>query len=199
MFGAALMSWTANFTAWAITAFSALLVVVTGLQFWAYIQSERAFLVIDDLKFYNGEPTAGGVLIFKIKNPGKTVATIQTINLSSYLGALSDNAPLGTTTRFVVAIAPGDQFNMRATFSNPEIFTPQVISALVKGEQTISMFGFIKYDNGYNWFGLFQPAEVGYCFTYVPPTEQYGGETFEICKNPRFIYTHEFRPNWASR
>jgi hypothetical protein len=80
--------------------------------------------------------------------------------------------------------------------NSAEILTPQVISALLKGDHSVFVFGFLRYDNGYNWFGLFEPSEIGYCFKYTPPSEQYGGDTFEVCRNPELIYTHEFRPTW---
>jgi hypothetical protein len=125
----------------ALTVFSGLLVVVTGLQLWAYVQSERAFLVVHDASFQSGDLVVNGSpLVFNLKNPGKTVASVREFNLSASLvlrkGKLPNDTQYTRTPNDLVAltIAPGNEIHMRYTLSNPEVLTAEVVNALHKGD-----------------------------------------------------------------
>ena len=68
---------TEKFT-FVVAVFTAVLALATCVQVWAFIQSERAFLVVDNPRFRTGEPTADRPdLIMTLKNPGKKVAAVQ--------------------------------------------------------------------------------------------------------------------------
>jgi hypothetical protein len=176
-----------------LAIFTGLLVLVAGLQLLAFVQSERAFLVIDNVRFYGDDPAVHGSspLIFKIKNPGRTVATVTEQNVSStllpYRGELPDNTQLTRTPNDLVllSIAPGNEITLRVIPSNPDVLTDQVVAALLRGDYTLYIYGFYKY---YNGFDLFGPSKTGYCYKYVPPSQQYGLDPFDLCsKTPKSI------------
>ena len=65
-----------------VGAFTAFLAIVAGLQFWAFIQSERAFLSVAGLTINGGFPQAGdpSVRVFvQVKNSGRNIASLNTL------------------------------------------------------------------------------------------------------------------------
>jgi len=140
----------------ALAFFSFLLVVVAviqasiyGLQLIAFVLNERGWLVVANVRFPRGEPiAANGVIFLGIKNAGKTVAVTKELNLSVSLSngrSLPDNSQYtGRTEDYVQAIAPGDEFNLRGIASNPGELTPEIVSALLNGDGSFHVFGFLK-------------------------------------------------------
>jgi hypothetical protein len=184
----------------ALVFFSGLLVLVTFLQLWTFILNQRGFLIVDNVRFHSKDPTVSDQTLFlKVRNPGKTVATTNAVNMSAVVTvgkALPFDPVYRKTLDYAHSIAPGDEVKFQLMIANPEIFTPETINSLIKGDISLHVFGFVKYDNGYNLLGLFGSSEVGYCFTYLPPSEQDAAEaTFVACENPKFNYTREFP--WA--
>jgi len=93
----------------------------TCIQVFAYIQTERAFLLIDDLRFRDGEPTTNPpfALIMPIENSGRNVAFIKDINITAQLGVhesyLPDEAKYVRMTEApMVVFAPITPGNNRA-------------------------------------------------------------------------------------
>jgi hypothetical protein len=63
-----------------IMIFSGLLTLMAALQYKAYIETERAFLVMDEVKLVHKEPSVeeGGLdFIVRIKNVGKHPGTVK--------------------------------------------------------------------------------------------------------------------------
>ena len=74
-----------------VGAFTAFLAIVAGLQFWAFVQSERAFLSVAGLTINGGFPQAGdpSVRVFaQIKNSGRNIAFPKHFVLAMGFGAL---------------------------------------------------------------------------------------------------------------
>jgi hypothetical protein len=61
-----------------------------------------------------------------------------------------------------------------------------VIKGALDGSIPVRIYGFVRYYTGYSIFG---PAELGYCFRYIPPNQRRAAK-FEVCDNPRYTYTH---------
>jgi hypothetical protein len=178
-----------------VACFTVVLALATCVNVWAFIQSERAFLVVDNLRFLSGEPTTDGPfpLILTIQNPGRNVATVKEIKLAIYLGLhhqqLPDEPDYTNAIKVTVlpSIGPGldHQIPIRGTLNVASNFRAQVVSDLLSGEDSFYVFGEIQYDNGYNVIGV---SEVGFCFSYAQPSQRFI-ETFEACDKSKYTYT----------
>jgi hypothetical protein len=179
-----------------LALFTVVLALATCIQVWAFIQSERAFLVVDKLRFLSGEPSTDGPfpLILTMQNPGRNVATVKEMKIAIHLVLHHHQLPdepdytNAVTASATPSIAPGGDYNIAIRGNLPNdanVFRAQVVSDLLTGEDAFYVFGEIKYSNGYTMIG---PSEVGFCFSYTPPKERFV-DTFEICENPKYIYT----------
>jgi hypothetical protein len=66
-----------------VALFTGIVALATLTQVWAFIQSERAYLLVTDANFLHGEPSAGREgfhLRLVMKNVGKHVAVITEFN-----------------------------------------------------------------------------------------------------------------------
>jgi hypothetical protein len=179
-----------------VAIFTVVLALATCIQVWAFIQSERAFLVVDKLRFLSGEPSTDGPfpLILTMQNPGRNVATVKEMKIAIQLALhhqqLPDEPDYTNAVKVPVppSIAPGRDFNISINGNLPNaanVFRAQVVSELLAGEDSFHVFGLIKYDNGYTIIGS---SEVGFCFSYTPPKERFV-DTFQTCDKPKYIYT----------
>jgi hypothetical protein len=176
-----------------VVIFAAVTSFATWVQVWAFIQSERAFLVVSNLQFRTAELTYGEPLelLIEITNPGKSVASFREVNISS-LAASAGCKELRETKApkyikmaepiCLPSIAPGDKVVLRAKDTNT--YTPEDVNNFKSGKISFCVFGFIKYYDGYN---LFNPSQIGYCFKYVPPSERYLN-IFEGCGIQQYVY-----------
>jgi len=73
----------------------------------------------------------------------------------------------------------------KTTKYDQDTYMTNTIDAMRRGDILLFMYGYIKYDNGYNLMGF---SESGYCFVYIPKNRRVI-DTFEICKKPKYIYT----------
>ena len=182
---------TEKFT-FVVAVFTAVLALATCVQVWAFIQSERAFLVVDNPRFRTGEPTADRPdLIMTLKNPGKKVAAVQEFIATYQLGLHAQELHEETQNKYNKTdfgkslVAPGNEITISGNLANGKaIFTEQVINDLLRGEDSFYIFGDIKYYDGYN---IFEPSEIGYCFSYLPPNQR-EVDTFAVCKDPKYTY-----------
>ena len=181
--------------------FTGLLLIVAALQYRAYVKTESAFLVVPNLRFVGGEPTSDGpaTLIMTIKNAGKNVAVVKEINVSTHIGVRQKELPDEPDYEKMIDIAvmppvaPGITypFVLRGDPVNPgNTFSPQIVSDIISGKDPFYVFGFIEYNNGYNFI---LHAKIGYCFVYMTPTQRVG-DTFEVCKRPKYTYSRRGFP-----
>jgi hypothetical protein len=189
------LSRTDKFT-FVVAIFTSLLAISTSLQVLAFIESERAELVIEDATFPRGEPspdTNGLDLIIRVRNFGKHVANIKMFNITQ--GVFINNKALpakpqyhgGSITPVVPPIAPGAEIAVYGEQEPQEFRIPRedVVKGVLDGSIPLRIWGFVEYYTGYSVFG---PSEVGYCFTYVPVSHRHTGR-FQVCDNPNYIYT----------
>ncbi|HTO83024.1 MAG TPA: hypothetical protein VMQ73_12350, partial [Methylomirabilota bacterium] len=79
-----------------IALFTLCLVIVSGLQYVAFVSSERADLVVEDVQFFYGEPSTqqDGMGVFLIiKNVGRHTAHVTELNVSPGLMVTTSELP----------------------------------------------------------------------------------------------------------
>jgi hypothetical protein len=79
-----------------VAVFTLILAIFTGVQVWAYMQSERAYLVAEDLKFVHGVPSTAGdglSLDLTLRNVGRHIATITGGNVSPVIHVQGGKLP----------------------------------------------------------------------------------------------------------
>jgi hypothetical protein len=177
-----------------------LLAFVTVVNVWAFMESEGAELVIEDVGFARGEPSpeADGLdVIVLARNFGKHVATVRIFNISPAIFIHQKQLPDkpefrgGSITPVVPPIDPGRQISVygkqgpqdfgRANFG---IAREDIIRGALDGSITVRIYGFVQYYTGYS---VFNHAEVGYCFSYIPENRR-RNTRFEVCYNPNEAY-----------
>lgn len=187
-----------RFTFW-IAILTFFLVVMTGVQVLSYIESERAFLSIEEIGFIHGEPSVepdGITIKMGIKNFGKHVAVITQMNAepSFYIGKKGLDASPDYDDRNIIKwvtspIPP--QIQRTVIFGPATENTPvpkeEIISGTKNGKIPFHVFGFIDYDTGYR----LSSGRVGFCFTYIPESQRrVARQSFKACDNPNYTYTH---------
>jgi hypothetical protein len=170
--------------------FTVVLAAVAFLQFWAFVQSERAFLSVTSLRVDGEFPKPGDKLVrvfFEVKNSGKSAAYANHVTLGMALGHLPDAPDYGNEQqRAQPPIAPeavafhGDE----VILSRP--ITQEAIDAVKAGTIRLSFFGFMSYTDIFQVGPLFPGKSYGFCFTYsATPT---GASPFVTCPEPAYTY-----------
>jgi hypothetical protein len=159
----------------AVGVFTMVLALVAVLQFWAFVQSERAFLSIANVSIDGGLPKAGDPtphLVMQIKNGGRNTAFIDRVLLDEAYGL---NGPLSQKPGYKDEAEPGvpppipaDTIVPRSTHL-PKSFTQDEIDAIKAGKNRFALFGYITYTDT---FWLFGSRTTGFCYTYSPDVSQ---------------------------
>jgi hypothetical protein len=203
--------------AFIVAIFTAVLALATWVQVWAYTQSERAYLIAEDLKFVHGVPSTaeGGLTLdLTVRNVGRHIATITGGNVSPLIhvqGGKLPSIPQYLPNAITVTIPPLPPENI---FNFPfivEKFTPltgvvespkldAVVVGIVSGQMPIQVYGFIDYNTGYNLWGT---GRIGFCFNYIHPSSLAPAGQFITCDNPKYTYNiltmSPVEPHRASR
>ncbi len=178
--------------------FTLALVLVAFLQFYSFVESERACLVLEDVHFTYGEPSIDGKgtnLILVIKNIGKHVTSVHTFKVKPSLFIVQKELPDlpcygGSTIKVIPPFAPdeGKIVDIYAPFlQNTSISNEERIKGIKSGNFPFRVFGFIEYDMGY----LFLKGNLGFCSIYIPEKIRRNPIiTFETCDNPKYTYIH---------
>ena len=176
-------------------------------QLAALIESERAFLIVGDMNFRYGDPTAspdGLNLVMIIKNVGKHVAIVKRLNVKPAFFTnpdrtkreLSDAPPYegSIIDRVIPPIVQSDQtiINIQSlgvrppADQRPDMARTEMIAGVLNGDFPMRVFGFIEYHIGFP-----QPRDglTGYCFEYLPEKRRVGDHRFETCNHPNYTYT----------
>ena len=166
--------------------FTAVLAVVGGLQFWAFVQSERAFLSAMSLTINGGFPQAGDRSIrvfFQMKNGGRTTAFPKRAII---IGVLPTKFEYGDEPSYVmIPVAADSVLNTSDNLILSRPLTQTDIELVKIGASRMSIFGFIIYSDTY-W--LFGDRTTGFCFTYSPvPT---GASQFVTCPEQGYTYAN---------
>jgi hypothetical protein len=90
----------------AVAAFTLVLYAIGGLQFWAFVASERASVIVNNAAFPPKALTVGLPqlpIIVELQNGGKSTATVETLTASITHGLLPATPVYGSGANFAVA------------------------------------------------------------------------------------------------
>ena len=159
----------------AVRLFTFALAVVAALQFWAFVQSERAFLSVAGVSIDGGLPKAGDPtphVVMQIKNSGRNTAFVDRVLLDEAYGL---NGPLSQKPNYKDETDPGVPPPIPADTTVPrnnhlpKTFTQDEIDAVKAGKNRLALFGYITYTDT---FWLFGSRTTGFCYTYSPDVSQ---------------------------
>jgi hypothetical protein len=175
-----------------LALFTAVLAVSTGLQVWAFVQSERASIApvaagIDPVKI-----TTGPIVVYvQIKNSGKDTALIQeSIPNYKILDRLPKFPNYGVVARVSRAILlPGQTLStggIAKVDGKPVMVTEDDVRSINNGEKFLWIYGKVVYRDRFSV--IFGPQIIGYCFEYNPANDFRLG-MFNGCGEENYVYT----------
>jgi hypothetical protein len=178
----------ALFTA-VLALFTIVLTVVGGIQAWAFIASERAFVSITspDLSRIATAPDQPFEIPLVAVDSGRSTARVTAFNvtLMTSLPAKPQYVPISHFSIKPLMVNTPEILLYRAKpgpwlwkLSKPEI------DKIENGDQQLFVFGYVKYRDDYSLWG---DKETGFCFLYIPkpiaPNWHY-----ETCDNEGYTY-----------
>lgn len=167
--------------------FTFFLAIVAAIQFWAFVQSERAFLSVISLSVNGNFPIAGDPSVrvfFQVKNGGRNVAMPQYTTVTMGLGQLPARPEYGAEPQSAKPpIQPDSVANDIDVIVLQRALTQDEIDGIKAGKNRMSFFGYIKYTDV---FWLFGSRTTGFCFTYTAqPTSV---SPFVTCPESDYTY-----------
>jgi hypothetical protein len=172
----------------AITLFTLVLMIFTGIQVWAFVASERAFVGLTGIGSTTLVPLIPVVLNIRIRNAGRGVAFVIDSNTTLWLR----DAPLPTTpeynrqnanSRLNGSLPAGSDYNAKFwPFSDggvPFTFTQQQIEAINTGRMLLYVYGYVTYRDEFSY--IFGSRTSGYCVVFDPHADNAGGGQFNNC------------------
>jgi hypothetical protein len=184
-----------------VGVFTAVIAIIGGFQWYAFVESERAFLVVTGIHYVGGEPTSGpggyNMLII-IKNVGKHVATdahmIVTPGFFIVNKELAEEPTYDSAHSIVKVIPPITPFSdliLTATANVPDAPDPmtaeQRLSGVLHGDIPVRIWGLVEYNKGYpSWHS----GQTGFCFEYIPADKRFSQQQrFQVCQKQKYTYT----------
>lgn len=184
-----------RFNFW-IACFTLVLTCMAVLQIAAYIETERAYMIVEDVKLFAGEPSTddGGLdMGIFMENVGKHLAVITDFTVVIEIQIVDKHLPdypdykHGTSSKLVVRPQVAQQKTMipvRENKAPPPIPREDIIRGIKDGTIPLHIYGAIKYRHGYFMLG----GVSGYCFTYIPVTKRRINKSFNTCENQNYTY-----------
>lgn len=178
----------ALFTA-VLAFFTVVLTIVGGIQAWAFIASERAFvsIVSPDISRIADPPDEPFAMPLIAVDSGRSTARVTAFNvtLTTSLPPKPEYVPITrfSITPLMVNIPQGLIYR---SSPGPWLwkFSKADFANIESGNQKLFIFGYVKYRDDYTLWG---DKETGYCFVYIPkpimPNSHY-----ETCDNGEYIY-----------
>lgn len=171
-----------------IAVFTCVLAVVAFIQAWAFMQSERSFISVEEIGWSGAGlvPNQDMFIVLKMKNSGESAASIDSFAMVEaekpgvmplFPGPLGAAVPAGGTLR-----------NRFGIDNKPIRYTAKEVELIKNGARRLYVYGFIHYSDVF-WFP-FGPAVTGFCYVYEP-----NPGVFSVCIEPGFTYTSR---HWAS-
>ncbi|MGE0470055.1 MAG: hypothetical protein AB7L09_14370 [Nitrospira sp.] len=179
-----------------IMLFTGVLSVVGLLQYSAYVEAERAFLILDEIKLVHNEPSIedGGLnFIIRVKNVGK------------HPGLVTKLIVVVSTGYGTFPITPDYDRDLRGTFivgpiasqgwatvpveerqdEKYDIPREEFIGAIRDGTLEFRIYGVIQYNTGYYWLD----GVTGYCLLFTPANKRVNRtQSFSSCQNENYVY-----------
>jgi hypothetical protein len=178
----------AKFT-FGLFAFTAILALFAGVQAWAFIQSERAFVAPAEANFLNWPlvPRENPLIMYiEMRNSGKSTATIEELSVS-ITHELPETPQYYEAQKVAFApIVPGGSSwrSLRFITAWPQ----ETIDKIVSGSLKFYIFGVIRYWDGFS-IRFLGPKATGFCFRYEPQP-QTSPAVFETCRERAYTFVH---------
>jgi hypothetical protein len=175
-----------------VGVFTAVLAIVGALQFWAFVQSERASLAITSIAAKNliqaGSETIP--LFFTMKNSGRSLAIIKDSVFDAHFGPLPNIPDYKVGLMISVApIAPDLTANLHTEIPLPTPMNATDAASIKSGALQVQFYGYITYTDV---FGLVGNKVSGFCYYYVAnpilPNLPPDAEQFDVCQQPQYMY-----------
>jgi hypothetical protein len=159
-----------------LEVFTLILAVAAGIQAWAFIQSERAFLSIETMQIAGNQIRDGNpiVLSIQIRNSGRSTSFI--MDTIFRVDIRPDDLPLipyyargGNIIRGPVPAQSGYNATMipRNQDQSGRYIVPSGLSEQVQNDtMKIYVYGVIHYRDDYT--SIFGDRRTGFCFIYNP-------------------------------
>ena len=175
-----------------VALFTLILVGVSGLQAWAFIESERASLALAGISLEGGKLTAGPVVArIQITNSGKQTAFVVAVATTTTMRV----EPLEEVPQYMSGpntirgpIPAGFTYSGRMAAlvdGKPFSTTPEQVSEINSGARRIYFYGRIEYDDAFSF--LFSNRVMGFCGLYNPKGDP-SVSMFDDCGNPKYQY-----------
>jgi hypothetical protein len=178
-------------------------VSIAAAQNTLTIENSRAFIVLKDISYVHGEPSAeadGRDFILILKNVGKHVAIVTAINTEPFYGVVHKELPdtphfYNSISLVAPPVAPDSEVTIRAHMGGARTITPQpvpLIETVLKGVNDgtipIWIYGRVQYNTGFP--GIL--GELGFCSKFVPPSQRSAVSPFIFitCEYPKYTYVH---------
>jgi len=173
-----------------VGVFTAVLAIVAGFQAWAFVQSERAFLSVQNFRFDGAlTPDKQLVLAYAIVNSGRSTAIPHDVNVTLTTGLL-DRPEYGDNVRFAIGpIAqstevPGFYFSQDGR-GNPRIITADEVAKFMEGRTKFYVYGYVEYEDDFSLIGY---RKTGFCYLFVPERSGGGKSAFRPCTEKQYTF-----------
>jgi hypothetical protein len=182
---------TDKFT-FAVATFTAVLSIATCIQVWAFIQTERAFLIFVNPRFDGGlAPNKPVTLVATVLNSGRSVGFIDDLTININFKLQNERLPAEPSYLKGGGVAPqqvppGQGSTVHEVFNGfnnaPQLLlTEGQIEGIKNGTTQLHIYGLISYTDE---FSLFGSRKIGFCYLY---DIRLGGE-LSSCTEPAYIY-----------
>jgi hypothetical protein len=178
----------ALFTA-VLALFTIVLTIVSGIQAWAFIASERAFvsIVSPDISRIADPPDEPFAMPLIALDSGRSTARVTAFNVTlvNSLPATPQYVPITSFSITPLMVNIPQMLIYRAS-PGPWLwkFSKAAFAEIESGAQKLFIFGYVKYRDDYSVWG---DKETGFCFVYIakPITPN---SKYETCDNQKYIY-----------
>jgi hypothetical protein len=180
-----------------VGVFTSVLAIVGGIQAWAFIQSERAFLSLAAMQFDGVHLAAEKrvTILVDVKNSGRSTGFVTDFNITTTITPSATKLPKipdyqqGPGIAVGPIVAAGTKkviANPRGLNNAPTLILPQDVAASIKSKTLlVYIFGYISYTDEFTLFG---PRKSGFCYLYIPDR---GNESiFDDCPYAEYTYAH---------
>jgi hypothetical protein len=190
--------WTrvvAKWTRWLVVVgavVGAITAAILFVQTYAFIQSERASLVVGHFQFPEGLAVNKQMMMFyEVRNSGKSIAQITnaSINVKPELVYPLQYTPVAVLAPTQIAPDSSEEFTYLGLSGDaPYIVTQVTVDALNRGAVKLFVYGFVDYDDDFWFVGS---KRSYFCFQYMPERSSKTVTAFSGCPVPRTASQNE--------
>lgn len=156
------------------------------LQTYAFIQSERASLVVGHFSFPNGlVPNKQTTMAYHIENSGKSTAKIDnvSINVKGELVYPLEYAPIVELAPTQIPAGGNEEYIYQGlnADNSPHIMTQATVDAINRSDIKYYVYGFVDYEDD---FWIIGSKRSYFCFRFAPERSSLAVSAFGGCPIP---------------